>query len=39
VENFVQATENDVHMCAKFGGLKLYGYLLIISSGFAFMEL
>jgi hypothetical protein len=27
MENFVQSTENDVNMYAKFGGLSCYEFL------------
>jgi hypothetical protein len=27
MDNFVQATEYDVHMYAKFGGLTFYAFL------------
>jgi hypothetical protein len=27
IGNFVQATEHDMHMYAKFGGLSFYGFL------------
>jgi hypothetical protein len=35
---FVQATEHDIHMYAKFGCLYVYRFLYIISLNFAFLE-
>jgi hypothetical protein len=29
MKNFVQATENDFHMYAKFGPLTFYGFFVI----------
>jgi hypothetical protein len=38
MSNFIQATEPDIHMYAKFGCLDVYRFLYIISLSFAFLE-